>query len=134
MIERDYIMRLLKEFFNALNKLINKVETNNLEDAHVYLDELYEQFFKHSKSFFYNHEIQSICKIVITDDVKTSALKSEMLAELLLIDGRLNNTNERRNDLLSKSLFLFEFAEKNSQTYSEERLTKIRSIQKELAL
>lgn len=51
-----------------------------------------------------------------------------MLAELLLIDGRLNNTKEKREDLLIKALFLFEYAEKNSISYSEERIKMINSI------
>ena len=68
MIERDYIMRILQEFFNAIAKLIRL----NLEDPdpsriQVRFNGMYKQFFRRPAEHFYETE-----KEIILDDLTQS--------------------------------------------------------------
>nr|HPR61879.1 hypothetical protein [Prolixibacteraceae bacterium] len=89
-------------------------------------------YFQHKRNFFIDNELPIINQVVINNDTQSSAIKSEMLAELLLIDGNMKRSTKQRKNLLAKALFLFEYAEQNSNTYSEERLNKITSLKNDL--
>ncbi|HOO83719.1 MAG TPA: hypothetical protein PLS94_04085 [Prolixibacteraceae bacterium] len=132
MIERDYLLRLLKQFFDGLNELLFNIKTDDIEQAQFNIEALYEKYFQHKRNFFIDNELPIINQVVINNDTQSSAIKSEMLAELLLIDGNMKRSTKQRKNLLAKALFLFEYAEQNSNTYSEERLNKITSLKNDL--
>lgn len=133
MIERDYLLRQLKQFFDGLNELLFNIKTNDVEQAQFNIETLYVKYFQYKRSFFVENKIPTISQTVISHDKQTSVIKSEMLAELLLIDGNMKRSTKQRKNLLTKALFLFEYAEQNSNIYSEERLNKITSIKNDLS-
>ena len=131
MIERDYIMRILQEFFNAIAKLIRL----NLEDPdpsriQVRFNGMYKQFFRRPAEHFYETE-----KEIILDDLTQSdnserdiIAKIQMLSELLYQDGLTKKNIPEKCMLLEKSFYLLEYLDKNSQTFSWERSQKMSDI------
>ena len=72
--------------------------------------------------------LEEIREIISSIDIQESLIKSEILAELLYIDGQLCEFEEKRHDLFMKALYFYEFVEKNGNTFSEDRLNKIAEI------
>jgi hypothetical protein len=134
MVERDYIMRLMHDFFDALARLLTHIEADQFDTSHQYLKELYEQYFKQHRTFFLESGIEELQQSLKSGDLQTDVLKSEMLAELLLADARLHQSTDIQAQLLSKALALFQFAETNSDTYSANRLSCIATLCNELGV
>ena len=132
MVERDFLMRLMHDFFDSLARLLTHVEADRFDHANQYLKELYEQYFKQNRAFFHESEIEELQQSLQSGDLQADVLKSEMLAELLLADARLPHSTDIQAQLLSKALALFQFAETNSETYSANRLSRIATLRNEL--
>jgi hypothetical protein len=132
MVERDYLMRMMHDFFDALARLLTHIEADQFDTSHQYLKELYEQYFKQHRTFFLESGIEELQQSLNSGELQTDVLKSEMLAELLLVDARLPQSTAIRSQLLLKALALFQFAETNSDTYSSNRLSRIASLRNEL--
>jgi hypothetical protein len=133
MIEKDFLMRLLKQFIEELNELLFNIKKDDSEQAEVDIEALYEKYFQQKRTFFYDNDKEVISRIIISDDdVQSSVTKCEMLGILLLTDSKLNHTSNLRSNLLTKALFLLEYAENNSNSYSMERLDQITWIKAEI--
>ena len=52
MLERDYIKRLIRQFFDALEKLIEKKEYLPQENIQLEFEGMYRTYFLESKEFF----------------------------------------------------------------------------------
>jgi uncharacterized protein with von Willebrand factor type A (vWA) domain len=133
MIERDFIMRILQEFFNAIAKLIRvNVEDPDTSRIQKRFDEVYRQYFHRPPSWFYETE-----KEMILDDLTAEGRNErdtqgrvQMLAELLYQDGMTKRYLPDKYLLLEKSLYLFEYLDRNSRTFSWDRNGKIADIRK----
>ena len=53
MLERDYIMRLIRQFFEALEKLKEKRDTNDGTSIQVETNNMYTSYFHQPEAFFY---------------------------------------------------------------------------------
>ncbi|MDR0743333.1 MAG: hypothetical protein LBF05_03125 [Tannerella sp.] len=133
MIERDFIMRILQEFFDAIAKLIRiNVEDPDTSRIQERFDEVYKQFFRRPSSHFYDTE-----KERILDDLKKEGRSErdtlgrvQMLSELLYQDGLIRTSLPDKYMLLEKSLYLFGYLDRNSRTFSWERSRKMMDIEK----
>ncbi len=134
MIERDYIMRLIKQFFDALYRLKNKVNETNKEFTHTEIRDLYKEYFGRDYLFFHQTDAESLIVFVYENNRLFDVLyKMEMLAELIYNDALLTDTQEQQIDLFSKALNLYSHLEEKSNTFSMERQNKIMEISKLLA-
>lgn len=130
MIERDYVMRLVKQFFDALAKLVSNRNEDNVEEIQVQLSGLYEQYLGKEMTFFYSSSVESIITgIVAGKDLQKEGIpRMEMLAELLYQDAIRKHDATLKQNLLRKALALFDYLAANSHTFSVDREARIETI------
>jgi hypothetical protein len=135
MIERDFIMRILQEFFEAIAKVIQRQNPGQEPDVSYIqerFNEMYNQFFRCPAEHFYTTE-----KEIILDNLELEGrseddvfARMQMLSELLYQDALIKKDIPERISLLEKSLYLFEYLDNNSRTFSWDRRQKIEDIKK----
>ena len=128
MLQRDYIMRLIAEFFKTLERLLHKREPEKRREA---LEDMYRQYVG-DYSFFHTADIDSIMHEMERFAADERIYRLEMLAELLYVDADLS-PYPFNQDLLQKALILFRYIDANGRTYSLQRLQKIADIEKRLS-
>lgn len=128
MIKKDYLMRLLKEFLDALAELLYHVKNENNEQILARSEEFYPKYLKQKRSFFIENNISAIVPSIISENIEESVIKCEMLAELLFIDANHMQDMDKQEDTYKKALFFFDYAEQHSTTFSENRLLKIETL------
>jgi hypothetical protein len=128
MIEKDYILRILQQFFEDLNTFINRKNKKDLEEDIVSFYNTYVGDY----SFYHTAEINNIINSLdkYTDDEKL--YRMQILAELFLQEAQLKTVENTKYTLLKKSLTLWECIDSKSNTYSIERIKKIEFIRSKL--
>lgn len=124
MLHRDYIMRLIQLFFEALAKFIRNKEGKDPEILRPELDELYKNFLKHPRNFFKDFSVEEIINFFDNDE---KLYKIEIVAELFYQDAMLGDPDK---ELLRKALSLFKYVDLNSDTFSFDRQRKTGEIEK----
>lgn len=124
MLHRDYIMRLIQLFFEALAKFIRNKEGKDPEILRPELDELYKNFLKHPRDFFKDFSVEEIINFFDNDE---KLYKIEIVAELFYQDAMLGDPDK---ELLRKALSLFKYVDLNSDTFSFDRQRKTGEIEK----
>lgn len=135
MVERDYLMRILQEFFEAIAKVLRREipgQEPDLSNVQERFKEMYTQFFKKSADYFYETEKEAILEGLKRegDSDQDTFARAQMLSELLYQDGLIKKNIPEKCMLLEKALFLLEYLDKNSRTFSWDRGQKIEDIRK----
>jgi hypothetical protein len=125
MIERDYIMRILKQFFDVLQKLINNIDPDNEEGFKVELNELCELYLGNSISFYADNKNEDILSALGDRSHSEMQARATMLAEVLYHNIVITKDEDGKILLARKVLALLSFIEEHSDTYSFERLSRI---------
>ena len=127
MIQRDYIMRLIREFLAALERFLNKKEVT---DRHEEIKKLYEQFVG-PYALYHNATIDEIMTALQGEDEEHRIYKMQVLAELFNVEADIES-KPFADLLLEKSYALFDFIDKNGKEYSLDRRHKMETIKKRL--
>jgi hypothetical protein len=128
-------MRVLEEFFKAIAKLIrtndSDPDTSRVQER---FDEVYRQFFRTPAQHFYESDKESILDELIDNSKSEQEVngKVEMLSELMYRDALLKNYMPEKCMILEKSLYLLDYLERKSRTYSWDRELKMEDIKKQL--
>jgi len=133
MVERDYIMRLLQDFFSMIAKLVRlKVEEPDTTHIQERFYEMYRQFFRHNAKYFYEMEKEDILLELENDELSMSEQHAmiQMLSELLYQDGLIKKDISEKCMLLEKAFYLMKYLELFSKTFSWEREQKMADIKK----
>ncbi len=120
MIEKDYILRKIQRFFEVLFWFLSKEKDK--ENMRKGIKEIYITFLSRDRGFFIYKNTDEL--ITYLSKQKTAHQDIEILANLFYRDGQLNNSKE----LLEKSIQLFEYIQKNDNTFSIDRTRKINEI------
>jgi hypothetical protein len=129
MLERDFLMRQLMQLFEALQNIIrrrNKGENKQaLEDV----------------SFFYSIlkmdentgklNIEQLMKVLV-EERKLNSEQLEMVAYVLKEQGELTGDEDERVDFFRKAYFLLIKVERESTTFSFDRLMRIEELKEYL--
>ena len=127
MLERDYIMRLIREFMAALQRLLDKKE---VEDRREELKKLYDQYVG-PYTLYYNAGVDEVMLAMGGMVEKERMYKLEILAELYFAEAD-TVSNPERDRLLEKAFQLFDYLDNNSRVYSMERKKKMQEISNRL--
>ncbi len=137
-VERDYLMRMLQDFFEAIAKVLRRDSPGlepDISEMQDRFNDMYKQFFRNPAEYFYETE-----KEIILNDLKENGFQGEdliaklqMLSELLYQDALIKKDIPEKCMLLEKALFLFEYIDKNGRTFSWDREQKISDLRKQLA-
>ena len=129
MIQQDYFIRVIREFFAALARALEKKEIEGRSKA---IHEMYEQYLG-SYEFYQNATPEeAIEQIMLLYPEEQRYQRMEMLAELYYAEAewRVYPINM---GLLQRALTLFEIIDRNSGIYSLARADKIRSIRRRIS-
>lgn len=127
MLERDYIMRLIREFMAALQKMLEKKEVEDLSEK---IKVLYNQYVG-PYSFYQTATMDDIMNSFTKYNEGERLYRIEMLAELYYAEADMKPAS-MGNMLLDRALLLFSFIDSHSKTYSIDRTRKIDDITKRL--
>lgn len=132
MLQRDYIMRLLQDFVEALEKLVEERGKHDCPELQLQLQSIYRAYFNHPHTFYYNQDAEYILNDLGQNYGGEELLtRIEMLSELLYQDALLKEPEEQKY-LLRKSLYLLIYLDEHSDTFSFERRGKISEIEKKI--
>jgi len=124
MLQRDYIMRLIREFLAALARTLEKKE---IEDRREELRKLYDQYVG-PYTLYHNAPIDIVLKAIGGMDEAQRLPKMEMLAELYYAEADTVG-QPTRDFLLEKAFRLYSLIEQEGKTFSLERQRKMSQIQ-----
>ncbi len=125
MIQQDYFIRIIREFFEALARALEKKEMEGRSKA---IQDMYQQYLG-SYEYYQNATAEeAIDHITTAYPEEQRYQRMEMLAELYYAEAKwraypINTT------LLERALQLFEMIDRNSDTFSLARADKIKDIQ-----
>lgn len=129
MLERDYIMRLIRQFFEALEKLKEKREKQEGATLQMETDDMYRSFFHQLAPFFYEASSDILIGYIQARFPEKEYLhRIELLAELLYFDSTIKTSEEERRMLWGKVLDLLTFLDTHSDTFSFERRRKMEDV------
>ena len=124
MFEKDYIMRLIQQFFETL-ELIIKGGGKNIQEK---INDIYIAYIGKEKEFFQEQNYEHILDFIEEYPNQEKIFRVEMLAELLFQDAILQSNISVKINLLRKSYNLLLILDKQSKTFSLERQTKMDNI------
>lgn len=120
MLERDYIMRLIREFMAALARMLEKKEIEGRREA---LRKLYEQYVG-PYDFYHIMPVDDIMQSFTKYPENERLHRMEMLAELYYVEADML-PEPMRGNIISLALSLFGFVDRNSKTFSFDRRKKM---------
>jgi hypothetical protein len=127
MIEKDYFMRLIKTFSDALNLIINGIENDDVENVKIQISQTY-QLLGNSSDFFLDTNLNKLLDYFKNDSLK----KISMIGELLYLDSLVQKNKESKKLFLKKSILLLEYYSSNSKEYIFGLNSKITKMEAEL--
>ena len=130
MYQKDYILRMVEMLADMLAIILGLIKKGEYKLASVRLERIYYDMLKQDASFFRTiPEEQLISKLIEEHNFTNGHL--EILALLLNTDAELKLAQRDVSvsiEYSRKALLLFDFIDKESKTYSVERINKIASI------
>ena len=127
MLQEDYIIRLIQEFFKALQKILSKKDPDARLDG---IKDLYNTYVG-DYTLYQNASIDEIMQAMESYTKEQRIYRIEMLAELYYVEADMRPLPIGQM-LLEKAMSLFYFVDKHSGTYSIDRIRKINDIQERL--
>lgn len=128
MLERDYIRRLIRQFFEELEKLRDKQKKNAASSTYqCEVTSMYRAYLGHPASFFYEQDAEFILQTLASElSAEQIVQRLEMLADLLYFDASGSDCSEDlKKDLWNKALFMYDYVDRHSDTFSFERRGKM---------
>ena len=128
MLQRDYILRLIREFMAALERMLEKKEVAARREE---IKQLYEQYVG-PYALYHNATIDEVLLALAGMDEEQRLPRMEMLAELFYVEAD-TVSNPERDFLLEKAFALFSIIEREGKTYSLKRRWKMQDIQERIS-
>lgn len=127
MIKQDYIIRLIREFFAALARAVEKPE---IEDRAKAIHSLYLQYLG-DYEFYQNATVEDAMEAISKFPEEQRLYRIEMLAELYYAESSVRATPIGET-LLQRALPLFEYVDQHSKLYSFDRQRKMEEINRRI--
>lgn len=127
MLQRDYIMRLLQEFVEALELFLKGDVTKQTAE----IQSMYDRYVG-PYAFYHHASLDDVMKAIGDFPENERLQRVEMLAELYYVEAGLT-VGPMRTLLLDKALAMFSFVDRHDRTYDMTRLQKMADIKRQLA-
>ena len=127
MLQQDYIMRLIREFFAALARALEKPE---VEDRAKAIHQLYLQYLG-DYEFYQNATVEEALEAISQFPEEQRLYRIEMLAELYYAESS-TRALPIGETLLQRAFPLFEYVDQHSKLYSFDRKRKMEEIQRQI--
>ena len=129
MLQRDYIKRLIREFAEALRRMLDQKEVVKRRET---IRLLYEQYLG-PYILYHFATIDELMSAILSFPEDERLERLAMLAELYYAEADTEASVHDREVLLQKAFNLFEYLERESGVYSMERRGKMAELMKQLA-
>ena len=129
MLQRDYIKRLIREFAEALRRMLDQKEVVKRREA---IRLLYEQYLG-PYILYHFATIDELMSAIQSFPEDERMERLAMLAELYYAEADTEASVHDREVLLQKAFNLFEYLERESGVYSMERRGKMAELMKQLS-
>lgn len=129
MLQQDYIMRLIREFMAALERVLEKKEIKSRRET---VEKLYEQYVG-PYDFYHIMPLDDIMQSFTRYPEEERLFRMEMLAELYYVEADMLSEPTRTN-VMRLALNLFELIDRNSNTFSFDRRRKIEELKKTVGI
>ena len=134
MYQKDYILRLIEQFFKFLAEVLNLIKKGEYSEASDRLESSYYEFLREDAASFHNIPEDTLTQKLLQEHNFTNG-HLEILAELFNAEAELKFARGDYPGSLAfsrKSMIIFEFIDKEYKTYSEERIKKMEEIRKRI--
>jgi hypothetical protein len=130
MIEKDYFMRLIQTLLDAINKIVNSIDKEDIEGAKKQISDSYRLLGNEEDSFSKTDykELIEFFKSKEGNYLK----RVKFLAELIYLEATIENDKILKYEKFEKSKKLFEYYSEFSKEYSYEINNKLIFIKNEL--
>lgn len=125
MIQQDYIMRIIREFMEALQLYVSRQKDVKKKQEKIL--ELYDSYVG-DHVFYHTATMDDVMDSFTRWPVEERLYRMEMLAELYYAETEVK-TGPMRQMLLERAMQMFVFIDRNSRTFSFDRQSKISRIQ-----
>ena len=129
MLQRDYIKRLIREFAEALRRMLDQKEVTKRRES---IRQLYEQYLG-PYNLYHFATIDELMLAIQSYPEDERLERLAMLAELYYAEADTEASAHERETRLQKAFNLFEYLEKESGVYSIERRGKMAELMKQLS-
>ena len=129
MLQRDYIKRLIREFAEALRRMLDQKEVTKRRQS---IRQLYEQYLG-PYNLYHFANIDELMLVIQSYPEDERLERLAMLAELYYAEADTEASASDREVLLQKAFNLFEYLERESGVYSMERRGKMAELMKQLS-
>ena len=127
MFEKDYLMRLIQTLMDAINRIINSIDKDDIEGAKIQLSDSY-RLLGNQKEYFYNTDYEELIEFFKLKD-GNYLKRVEFLAELIYLDATIET---HKFEKFEKSKKMFQHYLEFSKEYSFEINNKLILIANEL--
>lgn len=127
MLQRDYIHRLIREFMAALQRLVEKDEIKDRQEA---VRTLFNQYMG-DYAFYHTSTLDDIMRMMEKYPEDERLARIEMLAELYYAEAD-TMSEPVRTGILERAFMLFDFIDRHGRTFSLDRMEKMEAIKKGL--
>ncbi|MFT5146948.1 MAG: hypothetical protein ACI9H1_001674 [Polaribacter sp.] len=130
MFEKDYLMRLIQTLMDAINRIVNSINKDDIEGAKIQLSDSF-RLLGNQKEYFYNTEYEELIEFFKLEE-GNYLKRVEFLAELIYLDATIEDDKILKYEKFEKSKKLFEYYSEFSKEYSFEINNKLVFIKNEL--
>lgn len=128
MLQRDYIKRLIREFAEALRRMLDQKEVLKRRES---IRQLYEQYLG-PYNLYHFATLDEVMLAIQSYQEDEQLERLGMLAELYYAEADTTGDPSERNFLLEKAFNLFDFIDYHGQVFSLNRQEKMADIQRRL--
>ncbi|MDD7256733.1 MAG: hypothetical protein PUH24_00345 [Prevotellaceae bacterium] len=128
MIRQDYFVRVIREFFEALQLVINSKESIRQKKDRI--AKLYDSYIGDS-IFYHTASLEDVMDSFTQWREEERLPKMEMLARLYFVEADFSTALDKQM-MQERALMLFRFIDRHSTTFSMERQRQIEKLEKAL--
>ena len=130
MFEKDYLMRLIQTLMDAINRIVNSIDKDDIEGAKIQLSDSF-RLLGNQDEYFYNTEYEELIEFFKLEE-GNYLKRVEFLAELIYLDATIEEEKTSKFEKFEKSKNLFQHYIEYSKEYSFDLNNKLILIKNEL--
>ena len=130
MFEKDYLMRLIQTLLDAINKILNSIDNEDIEGAKKQISDSF-RLLGNEKDYFSKTDYKKLIEFFKSKE-GNYLKRVEFLAELIYLEATIEENKILKYEKFEKSKKLFEYYSEFSKEYSFEINNKLVFIKNEL--
>ena len=130
MFEKDYLMKLIQTLLDAINKIINSIDKEDIEGAKKQISDSY-RLLGNEEDYFLKTDYKELIEFFKSKE-GNYLKRVKFLAEFIYLEATIEENKILKYEKFEKSKKLFEYYSEFSKEYSFEINNKLVFIKNEL--